>query len=143
MSRRGRIMRIAATVGCFAALLIGTTAGSDDHFPFGPFRMFANATKPTGAVSVPVLTGTLADGRQVALTSSLLGLRRAELEGRLSGFVEQPASLEVFAVAWAREKPDEPELVAVRLQRRRQVIVDRRPVGNPTVHELAEWSARG
>lgn len=121
-------------------LLVGSAVGSDDHFPFGPFRMFANATKPTGAVSVPVLTATLADQREVPLTAGLIGLRRAELEGRLQRFIDDPAGLAVFADAWSRAHPDQPAVTAVRLQRRRQAIVDRRPVGEPTVHDLAAWS---
>lgn len=132
-------MRLVVSGCCFSLLALGTVAGSDDHFPFGPFRMFANASKPDGAISVPVLRAELANGRDVPLDASLLGLRRAELEGRLSWFTAEPSRLGLFADQWAARHPDEPPVVAVHLERRRQQLRNRMPVGEPTVVPVASW----
>lgn len=131
------------TIFLFAALVGGTVVGHDDAFPLGPFRMFANSTKVSGAISVPVLSGRLSNGDVVPLYSSSVGLRRAELESRLDLFVEDPNQLARFAAAWRRDHPDSPPLVEVRLERRRRTIVDRRPVGDPTYSPLAVWRADG
>jgi len=70
---------VAATV--LVLVLAGTLWGQDDDFPFGPFRMYATAAKPTGNVRTAELWGVRADGARVKLEAHDVGLRRAVLIG--------------------------------------------------------------
>ncbi|HET9442957.1 MAG TPA: hypothetical protein VFO65_06510, partial [Acidimicrobiales bacterium] len=54
-AQRGR--RLAAAVVALALLLAGSTWGADDHFPFGPMKMYAYANKPNGVVTTAHLRG--------------------------------------------------------------------------------------
>ena len=53
ISARGRAVRLAATLIAGVLLLAGTVWGSDDHFPFGPFLMYAGVNPPNEAAPDP------------------------------------------------------------------------------------------
>jgi hypothetical protein len=106
---------VAAVV--FGLIVAGAAVGEDDHFPFGPFRMYATATKPTGAVSFPMLEGVTTDGRVVRFRTGQFGLRRAELEGQLRLAPDRQDLLADLAVAYRRFQPDAPPLQELRLVR--------------------------
>ena len=119
---------VAATV--LVLVLAGTLWGQDDDFPFGPFRMYATAAKPTGTVRVAELYGIRADGTRVLLEAHDVGLRRAELEGQLPRFRKDPALLATLA---------RPDYVEIRLEERVRRVVDRRIVRGEHRDLIAEW----
>ena len=79
---RGRRVRVVATLITGVLLLAGTLWGTDDDFPFGPFRMYSTAPDPNGAARDTRVEGVDADGRTVAITEGNSGIRRAEIEGQ-------------------------------------------------------------
>ncbi len=117
MTVTGRRLRNVAA-GLVAVLLAaGAAVGEDDHFPFGPFRMYATATKTTGAVSFPMIEGVTTEGEEIRFLSRQFGLRRADLEGQLR-MAEDPESLLAdLARAYPRFQPDGPPLAELRFVR--------------------------
>lgn len=130
-----------ATAVVVLLLGAGTAWGEDDHFPFGPFKMYARATKTTGRIGWPRIDAVDAAGRERSLRGADIGLRRAELEGQLPRFRHDPELLGVLAGAYRSRYPDRPRLVEVRLVRRAQRIVDSERVGEPTETMEAVWRA--
>ena len=136
MTAAGRNLRLAATAAVLALVLAGSLWGSDDDFPFGPFRMFAHSGKANGVVSVPQLVG-VADGRTFRITPEAVNIRRAEIEGQFNRFRE-PALLEALARTYIDEGN---ELDELRLVLRRRRIEDGRRVGPSTGRVVARWTA--
>ena len=87
LGRRGRRTRLLATAVLFGALVAGSAWGDDVHFPFGPFRMYASTEALDGVTSWYVLVGVGPDGVRHEIPTSEVGLRRAELEGRVAAIV--------------------------------------------------------
>jgi len=123
-------------------LTLGTWVGEDDHFPFGPFRMYATATTPTGAVSVLAIEVRMPGGpwRPADLEPHSVGISRAELEGQFRRVVAEPERLGMLADAHARLHPDERRWEAVRLLRVGRRLVDGRPTGSEQRTVLAQWA---
>jgi len=113
----GRRLRLGVTAGVFAVLALGSLIGSDDAYPFGPFRMYATATRPDGAVTTLSVWGAGADERPTEVKPHDLGLRGAELEGQLPRFVEHPELLAQLAEAYGRRYPTRPALRRLWLQK--------------------------
>jgi hypothetical protein len=123
-------LRLTVAAVALALLVAGTVWGSDDDFPVGPFRMYATAARPTGNVRTAELWGVRADGTRVLLEAHDVGLRRAELEGQLPRFREDPALLAALA---------KPDYVEIRLEERVRRVVDRKLVGDERRDLIAEW----
>jgi hypothetical protein len=140
LNRWGRRRRLVASAVVGGLLLAGTLWGEDDHFPFGPFHMFAHANRPTGRVTAAELHAVDASGRAFRVGAAGLGLRRAELEGQIPRFEADPAALAVLADAWRRVHPDAPALLALRLEHHVHRLVDGRVTGEER-ELLAEWRA--
>lgn len=126
MPRWGRRLRIVVVAAGLALLLLGTLWGSDDHFPFGPFRMYAGGGPINGTVAVTSVQARTADGRLVEVPETVSGLRPAEVEGRLDQFVKRPDLLQDIAAVHARRRPNESPYVGVSVVQRRHEIQDRR-----------------
>ncbi|MBW3575958.1 MAG: hypothetical protein KY450_14175 [Actinobacteria bacterium] len=139
LATSGRVVRLVVTVVVSGLLLAGTFAGSDDHFPFGPFSMYSSAHDPNAGVVSNTVEAVLDDGRVVAVSDGDTGMRRAEVEGQLPRFVEDPQMLEQLAVAHERRRPGAPRYAAVRVVRRSYQLRDGRPVGAVTEDIVAEW----
>lgn len=139
----GRVLRGAAALVGAALLLAGTAWGDDDHFPFGPFRMYSTSARPDGAVHSTGIEVRTRDGKwyPAHLNPWTVGMNRAEVEGQAGRFVERPELLGKLAEAHRRLSPRAEPWVGVRLVTRRQHLVDRRPAG---VEEIvtAEWAAQ-
>ena len=75
MSHHGRALRAFATVALIMSLLVGAAFGDDDHFPFGPMRMYSTRNDPNGTISVVEL-------RAVTVTGDRIDLPRMNLEFR-------------------------------------------------------------
>jgi hypothetical protein len=136
-----RHVRMAVTLVVFGLLLLGTWKGSDDDFPFGPFRMYATTDKPDGVISVLALQKRVgADPWETTrLTPGNVAINRAELEGSLGRAVANPRLLGKLADAYAHKHPDEPAWSAVRVVRRSQQLHDSRPIGEVTETVVVTW----
>jgi hypothetical protein len=62
---------------------IGQIAGTDDAWPFAPFRMFASPTKRTTSILHPEFYGYFGDSTRVAMFSTNFRIRPAEVESEL------------------------------------------------------------
>ena len=111
-----RRVRGFITIAAIAGLLAGTFVGQDDHFPFGPFRMYSTANKLDGRVNTAVLEGVTATGERFEIAFKWLGLRRAEIEGQIPIFEEDPTHLRHVAEAYETFHPEGPELARIELK---------------------------
>lgn len=143
LSPAGRRIRLIATVVGALLLLYGTLEGSDDHFPFGPFRMYAHANEPDGLVRSSRVEAVNAEGDRFKLTDASTGLRRAEIEGQLQRFQEDGTRLRFVAEAYHARHPDAPPLVLVEILQRRYRLEDGQPTGRVTERQMAAWTAPG
>jgi hypothetical protein len=141
LTSRGRTVRVAITVLAAVLLLAGTFWGQDDHFPFGPFRMYSTAPDPDADAPDTRVEGVDATGRTVVLTEANSGLRRAEIEGQQQAYVDDPARLRQVARAYAEKSPDAAPLTEVRIVIRWVGIEDARPTGTTRDEIIANWTA--
>ena len=138
MTARGRSIRAVATATVLLTLLAGSAWGEDDHFPFGPFRMFSRTTKSTGRVTASRIEAITADGRTITIADARLGLRRAEVEGQIPRFRRDPALLAHLVDAYERFQPDGPELVELRVVNDISRLTDGRVTSRET-RLVAAW----
>ena len=141
LTSRGRAVRVAATALGLALLLAGTAWGQDDHFPFGPFRMYSTAPEPDADAPDTRVEGVDSAGRTVVLTEANSGLRRAEIEGQQQAYVADPGRLRQVAVAYAERNPGAAPLTEVRIVIRWAGIEDSRPTGTSSDEVVATWTA--
>jgi hypothetical protein len=134
-------VRLGATVAVFALLLAGTAWGDDDHFPFGPFRMYATTHDVNDPVDSTRLEAVNADGHRFLLSGRLTGFKRAELEGQLDKIRSDPRMLASLAAAYHHANPRQPKLLTIEVIVRHFELVDGRPTGeyNDTVETT--WRA--
>ncbi|MQA78246.1 MAG: hypothetical protein GEV10_07175 [Streptosporangiales bacterium] len=143
LGRASRTWRAVVLLVVSALFVAGSLVGDDHWWPFGPWRMFATATKPTGAVSVMSIEVRTTVSRQwtvAAINPSDVGLNRAEIEGQVPEIVADPDRLGTLAQSHERLRPDAPEWTDVRLVRRSSVIVDGAPTGQLRTTVLAVWN---
>jgi len=138
---RARSWRLGVSTLVLVLLALGTFWGSDDDFPFGPLRMYATSTSPSGRVGLTAVYGTTARGDEVKISPTALGMRGAELEGQLPRLIDHPELLGALARTYHDRFPDEPEFVHVRLQRNYKDLEDGEVVGRHSV-VVAEWDLR-
>lgn len=131
-------MRGLATALALVALLAGTAWGEDDHFPFGPFRMFSRTTKPTGRVTASRIEAVTVAGDVVTIDHGAFGLRRAEVEGQLPRFRRDPALLRHLAAAYREANPDGVDVVELRVVNDISRLTDGRVTSRET-RVVAAW----
>lgn len=136
-------MVVAAAV--FGVLVVGAFIGSDDHFPFGPFRMYATSGQSTGEVAVVALQMKTegSDWTLVRPSPGTVGMNVAEFEGQLPRFEGDPNLLAAVEASRAALHPDEPAWTDLRIVRQATVVVDKVPTGEVLETVLAEWSSTG
>jgi hypothetical protein len=139
LSRPGRQVRVVATVLAGVLLLAGTLWGEDDHFPFGPFKMYASAVDPDAPAADTRLEATDAAGTIVMLTPATTGIRRAEIEGQLPQVRTEPELLQTAVDAYHRRNPDAPRLREVRVVVRWHEVRDFEPTGEWEEEVVATW----
>jgi hypothetical protein len=139
LSARARTLRLVVAGGVFGLLLAGTAWGQDDHFPFGPFRMYATTQRLDGRTSWYLIEATTVEGERIFVSGASYGMRRAELEGQVPRFVADPALLGELAEAYHVRRPREPGLVELRLVKRSQPLLGGRPSGDPVDTVVAVW----
>jgi hypothetical protein len=135
----GRTVRLGVTALAALLLLGGTIWGSDDLFPFGPFRMYAGVNPPNEPAPDPRIEGTTVDGTVIQLGEKETGLRRAEVEGQQDLFVADPSRLLEVAAAYHRRNPAGPRLAEIRYVMRLHEIRSSRPTGRWNDSVLALW----
>jgi len=137
---RGLVARLVATAIGLILLLAGTVAGSDDDFPFGPFRMFATTDEWSEPISIARAEVTDAAGRTIELTPSNSGVRRAEIEGQLDRFRADPRLLIGLADAYRAHNPGAPQPRTVSVLLRHHEISRSGPTGRYTDEVVATWT---
>ena len=138
MTEGARALRLAASFVLLAGLLWGTFWGLDDHFPFGPFRMYSTTDEVDGPIRSVALEGTDSDGETFSIPTSRFGLRRAEVDGQVERILQDPDFLEHFVEAYENFNPDAPRLVRLRIFHRIDVLENRQPVDQHE-EEIAVW----
>jgi hypothetical protein len=130
VSRRARRARQLGGLVAVALLLAGSVSGQDDHFPFGPFRMFSLATPTDGRIETVALEGTTRRGRQIFLPFESVGLRTAEAQQqvRLYFVDDLDELLGRFAEAYRTFDGRNPSLRKLRLVYRVSQLRGGRPV---------------
>ncbi|MGW5667813.1 hypothetical protein [Micromonospora sp. NPDC003776] len=141
LTTRGRAIRLGATVLGLALLLAGTVRGTDDDFPFGPFRMYSTSDPPDAPAPDTRVEGVDRTGAVVPLDQDATGIRRAEIEGQQSRYVADPGRLRQVADAYAERHPDAPALAEVRIVIRWYDIQGGRPTGRWTDRTVVTWQA--
>jgi hypothetical protein len=143
LSRRGRALRLAAAGFVLAGLAYGTVLGTDDHFPFGPLTQYAFAADPNGTVpDLYIEADTTAGTRvKVNLSSTGVGIGRAEIEGQLDEIRRDPSRLQAVAEAQHRLHPGEPRYVRLYLRIRHTRLRNGLPVSDE-VEDVTEWVVR-
>lgn len=139
LTTRGRALRLAATLAAALLLLAGTAWGDDDHFPFGPFRMYASAVDPDAPTIDTRLEATDQHGEMAPLTERNTGIRRAEIEGQLDRFRAEPELLRAAAHTYARHNPDAPPLHEIRIVITWHEVRQLQPTGESYEEVVASW----
>ena len=122
--------RTVITLGFIVALLWGAFWGEDDHFPFGPFRMYSTTQRLNGQTSWYGFYGITAEGNRRFISGASYGMRRAELEGQVTRIRKHPELLCVIAKTAENHHPSLPKFVAITLVRSARQLQDGRPVGD-------------
>jgi len=139
VTARGKIVRLSVVAVTLLALLLGTVVGQDDHFPFGPFRMFSSKNELDGRVRSLEIEGVTESGKVLLVSFEEFGLRRADVEGQLGKLEEAPEDVvEALHRASERFDPQGPTFVRLRLFERIFVLVNGNPV-DQQVETLAVW----
>ena len=137
LTARGRRLRVAGLLGALALLLLGTFHGTDDDFPFGPFRMYSTADSPDGRVLSTTLEAVTVAGAVVPVEERDIGLRRAEYEGQLPRVT--PAVLADLVRVHSRRRPADPAWVLLRVVQTAYPLHHGEP-GPATRSVLVAWS---
>lgn len=139
LNATSRRIRMAAILVLLVVVVAGTFWGSDDHFPFGPFRMYSVANKTDGEIRVPALEVTTESGKRMELDFEVMGLRRAEIEGQVDRFLTDPTLLRHLVTSYERLHDSAERLVELRLIERVNYLRDGRTYRTDD-HVLVSWS---
>jgi hypothetical protein len=140
LGRSARGWRLGLTAVGIGVLLYGTVAGTDDMFPFGPFRMYAGYYSPDGVITSNNLFARTATGQVLRPTAADIGLARGDIEGELSSFVSDPSRLADLAQVHERLHPTASPYVSMWISQKRWQLRDRAVVSQSTV-TLVSWNA--
>jgi hypothetical protein len=139
LTSRGRLIRVAVTLLASALLLAGTLWGEDDHFPFGPFKMYASAVDPDAPARDTRVEATDEAGATLLITPANTGIRRAEFEGQLGRFADEPELLATVADAYQRRNPQAPPLREIQIVVRWHEVQDFEVTGAWQDEVVATW----
>ena len=139
MGARGRRLRVAVTIVLVGLTLAGSAWGLDDDFPFAPMRMYASTRSPDTAVNDTWPYAIDEAGDEFRLSQALLGVRRAEIEGQLGRFRDDPSQLELLVDAYETRYPDAPALAVVEIRTRKIHMDGGTPTGEESMLVRARW----
>ena len=129
---------MGATALVVALLLLGTFKGDDDHFPFGPFRMYSTTNELDGTVNAIRFQARNEAGELLQPRSQDFGLRPAEINGQVARIRRDPGLLGELASVYERIHPDRPPLVELQLRYGLHQLSNGRPVAY-SEEEVATW----
>ena len=137
----GKNARLYSTAVILVVLLMGTIWGEDDHFPFGPLRMYSVKNELDGRVRSLEIHGMTEDGEDMVVPFQEFGMRRADVEGQLGKLQEPPENV-LHALRRARKRlnPRGTHFVKFRLAERVFILDNGYPV-DERVETLAVWSS--
>jgi len=138
VTKRARNVRLAATALVIGLLLLGTFKGDDDHFPFGPFRMYSTTNELNGIVNAIRFQARDQAGEMLEPRAQDFGLRPAEINGQVARFRADPELLGHLASVYERIHPDRPPLVEIQLRYGLHQLENGRPVAY-SEEEVATW----
>ncbi len=138
LTHRARVLRLLATLLVLIALLAGTVWGDDDHFPFGPFRMYSTTNDLNGTVNEIRFRAINEDGERVEPRPQDFGMRPAEINGQVARFRRDPSLLRHLAEAYGRVHSDRSPLVEIELRYGLDQLREGRPVSY-SEEEVAVW----
>jgi len=138
VTKRARNVRLAATALVIGLLLLGTFKGDDDHFPFGPFRMYSTTNELNGTVNAIRFQARDQAGEMLEPRAQDFGLRPAEINGQVARFRADPELLGHLASVYERIHPDRPPLVEIQLRFGLHQLENGRPVAY-SEEEVATW----
>jgi hypothetical protein len=138
VTERARKVRSIATALVLGLLLIGTFKGDDDHFPFGPFRMYSTTNELNGTVNAIRFQARDQAGKLLEPRAQDFGLRPAEINGQVARFRADPELLGHLASVYERIHPDRPPLVEIQLRYGLHQLEGGRPVSY-SEEEVATW----
>lgn len=139
IGRLARYWRLAAAAVVLALVFAGTLWGSDSDFPVGPFRMYSTRDDPNAPVATTGIEATTPAGTRLRISGPETGLRRAEVEGQLGRFVDDPSLLGSLAAAYQRHHPGS-VLSRVEVVRRDYPLRHGRATGAVRTTVLASWT---
>lgn len=120
------------------ALVAGTAWGDDDHFPFGPFRMYSTTNELNGTVNAIRFSAVNDHGEDLQPRAQDFGMRPAEINGQVSRFRRDPSLMRHLATAYSRLHPDAAPLVEIELRYGLHRLRDGRPVSY-SEEKVATW----
>lgn len=125
--------------------LVGLTTytnlwGSDDHFPFAPFKMYSRTIDPDGVVRDTWAWAIDENGRDFRLSQAKTGIRRAEVEGQIRSFRRDPERLRILSDAYLDRHPGAPDVVQVQIRTREVQMRDGSPTGEERIVVRVEWN---
>lgn len=141
LTPRGRAVRLGVTGLVAALLLAGTLFGQDDHFPFGPFRMYSTSSGANTDAPDTRVEAVDSAGVTRLLNERNSGVRRAEIEGQRDRYTRDASVLREVAEAYAGRNPGRPDIVEVRVIIRWHEIRDGSPTGRHRDEVIADWRA--
>ena len=142
LSTAGKATRLGLTAVLGGLLLAGTVVGQDDAFPFGPFRMYSTTDSLDAPVKSTRMEAVDTAGRRFALRGEEVGLRRAEIEGQLGRFRDDPRRLGGVATAYRNRHPDGPRLARIEIITRHFALDGGRPTGQHHDTVDVAWTPR-
>ncbi|WP_285598623.1 hypothetical protein [Kineosporia sp. NBRC 101731] len=142
LSRPLKALLASTLVAVTALFLAGTFHGSDLWWPFGPWRMYATSTAPSGPVGSTLIQVKEAGDdqwRPASLNPDTVGLNRAEIEGRMPLIQSDPSMLGTLLDSHARLLPDAPRWQAIRVVRSDILLENGVRTGEVRESTLAVW----
>jgi hypothetical protein len=139
VNKTGRRIRVATTLLVAGGLFYGTLWGSDADFPIGPFRMYSTSRDLNEPVGDTQIYAVNSRGETFNFTSAFHGMRRAEIEGQLPRFEDDPSLLAEVAQAYGSRYPDRPVINDIKVVVNWIEIADGRPTGRSWTEEKVEW----
>ncbi|MGH3712682.1 MAG: hypothetical protein ACRDT4_04365 [Micromonosporaceae bacterium] len=142
LSSTGRAIRLVVALLVTAAMIAGTWL-EDDHFPFGPFKMYSTSdplNKPVPDTRVDFVN---VEGDEFKANLDNTGFRRAEVEGQIERFKDDPELLSHLAEAYQKRRPTRPKIARVSVVIRWWKLEGGRATGEYTEETVVTWSADG
>jgi hypothetical protein len=139
MGTVGRRLRVGVTLALVVATVCGSVWGDDDEFPFGPFRMYAGSRELNEPVGDTQVYAVDTAGSDIRLAQDLSGMRRAEIEGQLDLFRDDPERLGLLAASYASRNPRQPPLVSIEIVVEWHEIRDGLVTGKTWTEDVVAW----